>query len=184
MVTDEDTQPTVLGIDPSAPGYATHLPFYLILRQCGLAWRTFLMSLHGFGDSVIVPHLSANFVAEVHAGAIEIEVVPIHIGTTSFTLRCTMLQEEHAVEIGLDVITYRDHAYRMPLAQSRRLHARRGQLVPPTVVVIQPKVALQGVGSHDIVVPCGKAKHDATRGISSPCHGLELDGDVDIRVRR
>lgn len=97
MVTDEDTQPTVLGIDPSAPGYATHLPFYLILRQCGLAWRTFLMSLHGFGDSVIVPHLSANFVAEVHAGAIEIEVVPIHIGTTSFTLRCTMLQEEQQV---------------------------------------------------------------------------------------
>src|SRR5215467_3578341 len=52
----------------------------------------------------------------------------------------TMIQEEHAIEIGLDVITYCDHSYRMPLVQRRWLYGRRGQLVPPLIVVIQPKV--------------------------------------------
>src|SRR5262249_14580589 len=59
----------------------------------------------------------------------------------------TMIQEEHTVEIGLDVVTYRHHAYRMPLAQRRRLYGCRGQLVPPPVVVIQPKVVLERIGS-------------------------------------
>ena len=97
IVTDEDTRPTLLGLDPSAPGFGTHLPFHLILERCGLAWRDFLSSLGGFGDSVIVPHLSADFIAEVHVGVIEVEVVPVHVGTTSFTLRCTMLQEQQQV---------------------------------------------------------------------------------------
>jgi len=97
VVTEQDTRPPVLGFDPSAPGYGTHLPFYLILQRCGLAWHAFLMSLRGFDDSVIVPHLSADFLAEVHVGLIEIEVVPTQVGTTSFTLRCTMLQHEQQV---------------------------------------------------------------------------------------
>ena len=78
-------------------GFGTHLPFHLILERCGLAWRDFLSSLRGFGDSVIVPHLSADFIAEVHVGVVEVEVVPIQVGTTSFTLRCTMLQEQQQV---------------------------------------------------------------------------------------
>src|SRR5262245_37642244 len=54
----------------------------------------------------------------------------------------TMIQEEHAVEIGLDVIIDRDHSYRTPLARRWPLHGRRGQLMPPTVVVMQPQVVL------------------------------------------
>src|SRR5262245_40095733 len=50
-----------------------------------------------------------------------------------------MIQEEHAIEVGLDVITDRYHADGMPLAKRRRFDSRRRQLVPPTVVVIQAK---------------------------------------------
>src|SRR5215831_11342108 len=81
-----------------------------------------------------------------------------------------MVQEKRPVEIRLDVITHRYHSYRMPLAQSRRLHARCGQLVSPAVVVIQPKVVLQSVGPHDIVVPLGEAKDDTAGGVSPPRH--------------
>src|SRR5262245_49551741 len=54
----------------------------------------------------------------------------------------SMIQEEHTIEIGLDVIAYRDYAHCMPLAQRRRLYGCCGQLVPPLIVVIQPKVVL------------------------------------------
>ena len=122
IVTDEDTRPTLLGVDPSAPGFGTHLPFHLILERCGLAWRDFLSSLRGFGDSVIVPHLSADFIAEVHVGVIEVEVVPVHVGTTSFTLRCTMLQEEQQVARVDVVLVSFDYAggSKTPLTESQR----------------------------------------------------------------
>lgn len=102
-VTDEDTRPTLLGIDPAAPGYGTHLPFFLILQRCGLAWRHFLVALEGFEDSIIVPHLTADFVAEVHAGEIEVAVEVVKLGTTSFTLRCTVLQAD-AVTARIEVV--------------------------------------------------------------------------------
>src|SRR5262249_4836650 len=70
----------------------------------------------------------------------------------------------------------------MPLAERRWLDSRRGQLVSPTVVVVQPQVALQGVGTHDIVVSCGEAKHEAPRGIASPCYRLKADGSIHIGV--
>ena len=122
IVTDQDTRPTALGVDPSAPGFGTHLPFHLILERCGLAWRDFLMSLGGFDDSVIVPHLSADFIAEVHVGEIEVDVVPVQVGTTSFTLRCTMLQEGQEVARVDVVLVSFDYAdgRKAPLTESQR----------------------------------------------------------------
>ena len=126
VVTEDDTRPTALAIDPSAPGYGTHLPFYLILQRCGIAWRAFLLSLSGFDDSVIVPHLSADFLAEVHVGAIEIDVVPIKVGTTSFTLRCTMLQHEQRVaQVDVVLVSFDYHGG----SKTRLTDAQRAQLL-------------------------------------------------------
>ena len=86
-----------------------------------------------------------------------------------------MIQKERAIQIGLDVITDCDDPPRMPLAERGRLHARCRQLVAPTVVVIQTKVVLQGVGPHDIVVPLSEAKHNAAGSIFPARHRLEAD---------
>ena len=121
-MTFDDTRPTAPGADPSAPGYGMHLPFFMILQRCGLAWRAFLLSLRGFGDSVIVPHLSADFIAEVHVGEIEIEVLPTHVGTTSFTLQCTMFQDERPVarvDVVLVSFDY-DGGSKTPLTEDQR----------------------------------------------------------------
>src|SRR5215471_5629144 len=50
--------------------------------------------------------------------------------------RVPMIEEERAVEIRLDVIPHCHDSDGMPLAERRRLHAPRGQLMPPAVVVI------------------------------------------------
>src|SRR5436309_10680647 len=94
-----------------------------------------------------------------------------------------MIQEEPAIQIGLDVITHRHHPNRMPLPEGGRLRARRSKLVTPAVVVIQPKVILQGVGPYDIIVPLSDAKYDAAGGIFPARHRLEPDRDVDLAIR-
>src|SRR4051812_37586223 len=93
-VTDADCRPDLPGIDPSVPGYGTHLPYFLILHRCGLAWRDFLVALGGIGAGVIIPHLSADLSAEVHPGLIEVEVSVLKVGSTSFTVRCVLVQDE------------------------------------------------------------------------------------------
>src|SRR5262245_11119846 len=93
-----------------------------------------------------------------------------------------VIQEECAIEIRLDVLTHGYYPDRMPLPKCRWLYASRRQLVSPAVVVIQPKIVLQGIGPHDIVMPLCEAKDDAARGIFPACHGLELDRDIDVRV--
>jgi hypothetical protein len=103
IVTDADCRPELPGIDPTAPGYGSHLPYYLILHRCGLAWRDFLLSLGGFDAGVIIPHLSADLDSEVHVGPIEIEVSVLKIGATSFTVRCAVIQDE-AVAATVDVV--------------------------------------------------------------------------------
>ena len=71
----------------------------------------------------------------------------------------------------LDVLPHRHHPDRMPLPERGRLHARRGQLASPTVV-IPPNVVLQGVGPHDSVVPLGDANDDNAGGIFPAGHRL------------
>jgi acyl-CoA thioester hydrolase len=115
-VTEDDIRPILSGIDPTAPGYGMHLPFYLVLLRCGLAWRKFLLSLDGFADGVIVPHLSADFAAEVNVGELEVELQVTKIGTTSFTLRCTVRQDStEAAYVDVVLVNF-DYAGGSPLA--------------------------------------------------------------------
>lgn len=79
------------------------------------------------------------------------------------TARVAMLQEERAMQRCLDVLPHRHHPDRRALPKHRRLHARRGHLVSPAVLVIPPNVVLQGIGPHDCVAPLGDA-NDATAG--------------------
>jgi acyl-CoA thioesterase FadM len=95
IVTSEDARPAVLDIESTAPGYGTHLPFHLILQRCAVAWRAFLRETPGFeegADGVIVPHVSADFLAEVRVGSVEIAVNVVEVGTTSFRVRCDIVQ--------------------------------------------------------------------------------------------
>ena len=91
-VTDDDIRPLTAEVDPTAPGYGNHLSFDAILRRCGIAWTVFLHELPGFGTGVIVPRLQVDYLREVDVGPLEIDVRVTKVGTTSFTVRCTVTQ--------------------------------------------------------------------------------------------
>ena len=95
VVTPEDARPALFDVEPTAPGYGTHLPFHLILQRCAVAWRAFLRETPGFedgADGVIVPRVSADFLAEVRVGPVEIAVNVVEVGTSSFRMRCDVAQ--------------------------------------------------------------------------------------------
>jgi acyl-CoA thioesterase FadM len=97
VVTQEDARPATLDVEPTAPGYGTHLPFHLILQRCAVAWRAFLRATPGFGDGadgVIVPHVSADFLAEVRVGSVDVAVEVVEVGTSSFRVRCDVVQDD------------------------------------------------------------------------------------------
>jgi acyl-CoA thioester hydrolase len=122
-VTDADCHPELPGIDPDVPGFGSHLPYFLILHRCGLAWREFLVSLGGFDGGVIIPHLSADLVAEVHVGAVDVEVSVVKIGATSFTLRCELSQDDTVaatVDVVLVNFDYRGGGKRALTSSERR----------------------------------------------------------------
>ena len=102
-VTDADCHPDLPGIDPAVPGYGSHLPYFLILHRCGLAWRDFLVALGGFDAGVIIPHLSADLAAEVHVGPVEVDVSVVTVGASSFTLRCA-LRQDATIAATVDVV--------------------------------------------------------------------------------
>lgn len=93
VITVDDCRHDADDIDPTAPGYGAHLPFHSILQRCGLAWRAYLATLPGVDDGVIVPNLSADFLAEVHVGPLEIAVSLVRVGSSSFTVRCDVEQD-------------------------------------------------------------------------------------------
>lgn len=108
-VTQEDARPALLDVEPTAPGYGTHLPFHLILQRCAVAWRAFLRERPGFedgADGVIVPHVSADFLAEVRVGSVEIAVNVVELGTSSFRVRCDVVQDD-SVCARVDVVLVR-----------------------------------------------------------------------------
>src|SRR5438309_1429059 len=47
--------------------------------------------------------------------------------------RVAMVDQELAVEVPLDVIADGDHAHRVPLAERRRVHSRRRELIPAVI---------------------------------------------------
>ena len=91
-VTEADIRPLTAEVDPTAPGYGNHLSFDAILRRCGIAWTTFLRELPGFGTGVIVPRLQVDYLREVDVGPLDIDVHVTKVGTTSFTVRCSVMQ--------------------------------------------------------------------------------------------
>ena len=96
--------------------------------------------------------------------------------------RVTMVNQQRVVEPPLDAIAYGHDTQRMPLTERGRLDARRGKLVPSTVVGIQPKVVLQSVGPDDIVAPLREVQDDAAGSILTARNELKPHGDVDVRV--
>src|SRR5215475_8922385 len=72
--------------------------------------------------------------------------------------RVVVVQVELAVEPGLNVIADNHDANRMPLTKRWRLDARRRQLMPPTVVVVEPEVVLQRIGPDDVVLAVVETK--------------------------
>lgn len=126
-VTPEDTRPLIADVDPTAPGYGNHLSFDRILRRCGLAWTEFLNSLGSFDGGVICPHLSVDYLGEVHEGTLDVEVTVLSVGGTSFRVRCTVLQEERVaarVEVVLVSFSYDTRsALRLTEQQRAHLHA-------------------------------------------------------------
>jgi acyl-CoA thioesterase FadM len=92
-VTEQDCQPAEDAVDPTAPGYGTHLAFHQVLQRCGVAWRAFLASLPGVDKGLIVPNMNADFIAEVQVGTLDIDVRLVRIGTSSFTVVCEASQD-------------------------------------------------------------------------------------------
>ena len=124
QVTDADIQPLTAEVDPTAPGYGNHLSFDAILRRCGLAWTTFLNGLDGFGRGVIVPRLSVDYRSEVDRGSLDIDVQVARIGTTSFTVRCSVSQDGRPcadVDVVLVCFDY-DGRRAVPLTAEQRAH--------------------------------------------------------------
>lgn len=109
--------------DPPLPGYGEHVPFYLVLERCSVAWHLFLDELASFtGSGVMMASLRADFRSEVDQGSVEVEVRPIAVGNTSFSLRCEVLQAGRAaatVEVVLIRFDYRQGT-KLPLSQAQR----------------------------------------------------------------
>src|SRR5262245_28667840 len=63
------------------------------------------------------------------------------------------------------MIAKRDDTDGVPLAKRRRLDAGARQLSPAAIVVVQPEIALEPVGTDDVVLAVREAEHDPARGI-------------------
>jgi acyl-CoA thioester hydrolase len=79
-------------LDPTAPGRGAHLTFDRILGRCGEAWIAFLRDLGGFGTEIICPRVEVDYLREVGAGDLAIEVEVLYVGRSSFRLGLTVLQ--------------------------------------------------------------------------------------------
>jgi acyl-CoA thioesterase FadM len=79
-------------LDPTAPGRGAHLTFDRILGRCGEAWIAFLADLGGFGTEIICPRVEVDYLREVGAGDLAIDVDVLHVGRSSFRLGMTVLQ--------------------------------------------------------------------------------------------
>jgi len=123
-VTDDDIHPLTAELDPTAPGYGDHLSFDAILRRCGLAWTTFLNGLDGFARGVIVPRLTVDYRSEVNRGTLDIDVAVVRVGTTSFTVRCTVTQDGRpCADVDVVLVCF-DYTGRrpVPLTDEQRSH--------------------------------------------------------------
>jgi acyl-CoA thioesterase FadM len=84
-------------LDPTAPGRGAHLTFDRILGRCGEAWMAFLSELGGFGVEIICPRVEVDYLREVGAGDLVIDVTVVSVGRTSFRLRMALAQDGEPV---------------------------------------------------------------------------------------
>ena len=84
-------------LDPTAPGRGEHLTFDRILGRCGEAWMAFLAGLGGFGVEIICPRVEVDYLREVGAGDLVVDVSVLHVGRTSFRLRMDLAQHDQPV---------------------------------------------------------------------------------------
>src|SRR5262249_30860591 len=80
----------------------------------------------------------------------------------------SVLEVTRTIEPGLDTVTDRNDAHRVPLTERRRLHAGARELPPASVVVVESKVVLERIGAHDVVLAVVEAKDDAARCVLAP----------------
>jgi acyl-CoA thioester hydrolase len=97
-------------LDPTAPGRGAHLTFDRILGRCGEAWMAFLAELGGFGVEIICPRVEVDYLREVGAGDLAIEVAVLSVGRTSFRLQLQMTQHDLPVARAEVVLVAFDYA--------------------------------------------------------------------------
>jgi acyl-CoA thioester hydrolase len=109
-------------LDPTAPGRGAHLTFDRILGRCGEAWLAFLSDLGGFGVDVICPRVEIDYLREVGAGDLVIDVSVLSIGRTSFRLGLAIGQHDQPVATAEVVLVAFDYAAgaSVGLAESQR----------------------------------------------------------------
>ena len=109
-------------LDPTAPGRGEHLTFDRILGRCGEAWMAFLRDLGGFGVEIICPRVEVDYLREVGAGDLVIDVSVLSVGRSSFRLRHELSQHDRPVAGAEVVLVAFDYAAgaSVPLTDGQR----------------------------------------------------------------
>lgn len=113
-VVPEDLRSLAAEVDPTAPGFGSHLNFDQILRRCGHAWIDFLGAV-GFEGGVIVPRVEVDYVREVGLGPLQVDVRVLRLGGTSFRLGLEVSQRGAVAARAEAVLVRYDYATRRPL---------------------------------------------------------------------
>ena len=125
-VVHDDLRSLAAEVDPTAPGFGSHLNFDQILRRCGHAWIAFLAEV-GFDGGVIVPRVEVDYLAEVSLGPLRVSVEVASLGRTSFRLRMVVQQGEQVAARAEAVLVRFDYATRAPQPLD---DAQRAALLP------------------------------------------------------
>ena len=112
-VVPQDLRSLAAEVDPTAPGYTSHLNFDQILRRCGHAWIAFLGEI-GVDGGVIVPRVEVDYLTEVGLGPLKVSVVVVSLGRTSFRLRMEVRQGAVLAARAEAVLVCFDYATRAP----------------------------------------------------------------------
>lgn len=112
-VVQDDLRSLAAEVDPTAPGYASHLNFDQILRRCGHAWIAFLGEI-GLDAGVIVPRVEVDYLTEVGLGPLQVSVVVVSLGRTSFRLRMEVRQRDVLAARAEAVLVRFDYGTRAP----------------------------------------------------------------------
>lgn len=109
-------------LDPTAPGRGAHLTFDRILGRCGEAWMAFLRDLGGFGVEIICPRVEVDYLSEVGAGELRVDVAVLSVGRSSFRLRLDVQQHGERAAVAEVVLVAFDYAARasVPLTDQQR----------------------------------------------------------------